>query len=126
MHAINRYVQAQSATASPERNMVLLFEAALRNIRTGAEALERGRAGDAGRLLQKAAEIVAALDGSFDADRAPALAKNLGSVYRFVCQRLLFAILRRDPGMAREAERVFSPIADAFSRAVSLVKAGAR
>ena len=125
MHPISRYVQAQSATATPERIMLLLFEGALRNIRAGAEALEVGRVRESDRSLSKAAEIVAALDGSFDAARFPALAKNLGPVYRFVCQRLLFALLRRDPRMARQAERVFWPVADAFSRAVEMTKAGA-
>ena len=126
MNPISRYAQAQSSTASPERTMVLLFEAALRNMRAGADALETGRAMDAGHPLTKAAQIVAALDASFDAARFPSLAKNLGAVYRFVCERLLLANLRRDPGMAREAERVFRPVVDAFSAAVEMVKAGAR
>ena len=33
-----RYAQAQRETASPERLLVLLFQAALRNMRTGAAA----------------------------------------------------------------------------------------
>jgi flagellar secretion chaperone FliS len=126
MNPVKRYAQAQSSTASPERTMILLFESALRHIRAGADALESGRAVDAGHPLTKAAQIVAALDASFDAARFPSLAKNLGSVYRFVCQRLLLANLKRDPRMAREAERVFRPVADAFSTAVETVKAGAR
>ncbi|HUK65967.1 MAG TPA: flagellar export chaperone FliS [Anaeromyxobacteraceae bacterium] len=126
MNPIKRYSQAQSATASPERIMVLLFEAALRNIRAGAQALESGEVTQASRPLSNAAEIVAALDGCFDPTRFPALARNLGSIYRFVCQRLVLANLHRDAGMAREAERVFFPVADAFSSAVEMAKTGTR
>jgi flagellar protein FliS len=118
MNAARRYSQAQAATASPERTMVLLFEAALRHIRGGAAALEGGRPADAGAALARASEIVAHLDATFDGARSPEFAGDLGRIYRFVCQRLLSASLHRDPVLAREAERALSPIADGFAAAV--------
>jgi flagellar protein FliS len=119
MNAIRRYAQAQNETASPERLMILLFEAALRHMRTAAGALESGRAADANVALSKATDIVVELDATFDRPRFPELADNLGAVYQFVCNRLLSATVKRDPVLVREAERVFLPVADAFSTAVS-------
>jgi len=116
--AARRYAQAQRETASPERLMVLLFEAALRNIRTGAKALEAGRFGEATAPLMRASDIVVELHATLDRPRAPELCDRLASVYRFVCQRLSAAALSRDAKAAREAERVFQPIADAFAEAV--------
>jgi len=124
MNAIRRYAQASNETASPERLMVLLFQAALRHIRAGATALEASRFREANAALARAAEIVAHLDASFDAARAPQLARTIGSVYRFVCQRLLSANLKRDAALAREAERAFAPLADAFAAAVQQTAAG--
>lgn len=119
MNAIRRYAQAQNETASPERLMILLFEAALRHMRTAAGALESGRAADANVALSKATDIVVELDATFDRPRFPELADNLGAVYQFVCSRLLSATVKRDPVLVREAEQVFLPVADAFSTAVS-------
>ncbi len=118
MNQIRRYAQAQNETASPERLMVLLFEAALRHMRTAAGALQSGRAADANVALSKATDIVVELDATFDRPRFPELADNLGLVYQFVCNRLLSATVKRDPVLVREAERVFLPVADAFSTAV--------
>jgi flagellar protein FliS len=118
MNPIRRYAQAQNETASPERLMVLLFEAALRHMRTAASALQSGRAADANAALSKATDIVVELDATFDRLRFPELAESLGLVYRFVCSRLLSATVKRDPALVREAERVFSPVVDAFSAAV--------
>ncbi len=118
MNPIRRYAQAQNETASPERLMILLFEAALRHMRTAAGALQSGRAADANVALSKATDIVVELDATFDRPRFPELADNLGLVYQFVCNRLLSATVKRDPVLVREAERVFLPVADAFSTAV--------
>jgi len=113
-----RYAQAQRETASPERLMVLLFEAALRNIRTGATALEMGRMAESTQPLMKASDIVVELHATLDRSKAPELCDRLAEVYRFVCLRLSAAALSRDARAAREAERAFAPIAEAFAQAV--------
>ncbi len=118
MHLASRYERTRNETASRERLMVLLFEKALRHIRAGAIALEAGRDADAAAPLSKATDIVAHLEATFDRARVPALAENLGAVDRFTCQRLIAAIATRDPRAAREAERAFHPIVEAFTQAV--------
>lgn len=120
MHA-RRYVQAQNETASPERLMVLLFEAASRHIRTAIVALEAGRPEEAATASEKAQQIVAHLDATFDRRRCPQLGGNLSAVYKFTCQRLLAGLIHRDPRLVRDAERAFAPIADAYARAVQLL-----
>ena len=118
MQPIRRYAQSQNETASPERLMVLLFEAALRHMRMAAGALQSGRIADANVALSKATDIVVELDATFDRPRSPELADKLGIVYQFVCGRLLSASASRDPVLVRQAEQVFSPVADAFAAAV--------
>jgi len=117
--AARRYAQATHETASPERLMVLLFQAALRNIRSGAAALEAGRPADATKSLARSADIVVELHATLDASKAPELCDSLGEIYRFVCLRLNAALLGRDPRAAREAERALAPIAEAFETAVA-------
>jgi flagellar protein FliS len=118
-----RYAQAERETASPERLMVLLFQAALRHIRSGTAALEAGNSGEAGRSFGKASDIVVELHATLDRSKAPELCDQLAEVYRFVCQRLGTATLSRDARAAREAERAFAPLAEAFEKAVADVAA---
>jgi flagellar protein FliS len=123
MHA-RRYVQAQNETASPERLMVLLCQTALRHIRTSIVTLEAGRFEEAAIASEKAGQIVAHLDVTFERTKYPELGQNLCAVYKFTGQRLLMGVVRRDPKMFRDAERAFAPIADAFAKAVELLPAG--
>jgi flagellar protein FliS len=123
MNPTRRYAQAQTETASPERLMVLLFEAALRHMRAGAAALEAGRAAEANAPLARALDIVSELDATLDAKRAPELCTRLSAVYGFVNERLLAANARHDALPVREAERAFAPLADAFAQAVRQVQA---
>ena len=123
MNPARRYAQSQNETASPERLMVLLFEAAVRHMRVGASALDAGRLSEANNALCRATDIVTELDATFDRPRYPELAKNLEVVYGFVSQRLVAANAGRNSKLAREAERVFLPVADAFAEAVRMVQA---
>jgi flagellar protein FliS len=119
MLAIRKYAQTQNETASKERLMVLLFEAALRHMRRAAASLEGGRTVEAGPALNKAGDIVAELLATLDHTRAPQLARQLSDVYIFVADRLINAGGSKNPVAVREAERVFAPIAEAFSTAVA-------
>ncbi|MGC3998720.1 MAG: flagellar protein FliS [Anaeromyxobacter sp.] len=105
--------------------MVLLFQAALRNIRTGTAALESHQHLEAGRAFTKASDIVVELHATLDRTKAPELCDQLGEIYRFVTGRLSAAALSRDVKAAREAERVFAPIAEAFESAVASLNASA-
>jgi flagellar secretion chaperone FliS len=126
MLAIRKYAQTQNETASKERLMVLLFEAALRHMRRAAVSLEGGRSGEAGPALNKAGDIVAELLATLDHSRAPQLARQLSDIYIFVADRLIKAGGSKNPVAVREAERVFAPIADAFATAVTQLQGSAK
>ncbi len=106
--------------------MVLLFEAALRHMRRAAASLESGHATEAGPALNKAGDIVAELLGTLDHSRAPELCRQLSDLYIFVAGRLIAAGGTKNPTAVREAERVFAPIADAFSKAVAQLQGQAK
>jgi flagellar secretion chaperone FliS len=117
-----RYGSIQVETASRERLMVLLFEAALKHMRSAGTALAEGRRSEGVKSATRASDIVIELRATLDRAHAPALCDSLGSLYQFVCQRLVLAATSGSAQAAREAERVFAPIADAFTRAVEATK----
>ncbi len=120
MIAAMRYHKTQGETASGPRLMVLLFEAAIKNTRMGIAALAEGRRAQAVQHLTKASDIVAHLDATLDKGRAPEICENLSRVYKFTAGRLTSAACKGDVKAAREAERAFAPVADAFAKAVQL------
>lgn len=124
MSYAHRYAHTQAETASRERLMVLLFEAALKHMRTAAAALERGRPAEARPGIARSGDIVALLQASLDHSRAPELCDRLSEIYRFVCQRLLQANVDTDPRALREAERALAPVAEGFAGAAASLSAG--
>jgi flagellar protein FliS len=123
--AARAYGRTQSETASRERLMVLLFEAALRHIRVAAAHLEKGHVREASTPLGKASDIVTELLGTLDHARAPELCAQLQKIYLFTNARLLAAIADRNPAAAREAERALVPVAEGFAEAVRTIERGA-
>jgi flagellar protein FliS len=119
MSLAQRYRQTQKETASKERLLVMVMEAAERNMREGIAALDGGRGPAAAEPLTRASDIVLALRATFDTEIAPELAATLLPLYDFVASRLTLAAARRDANLAREAQRAFHPIADAFAQAMA-------
>jgi len=113
------YKTVQVNTASPERVMVLLFEAALRHMRQSRAAIERQERGAFHEGIRRAAEIVMELQSSLKPDVAPRLCEDLTRIYAFVVGRLMLAAANPDPRTVGEAERAFAPIADAFIQAAA-------
>ncbi len=125
MNAAHAYARTRNETASKERLMVLLFEKALAHMRAGAVALDEGRPTEAIGVLGKATDIVTELSATLDVNAVPELGAQLKELYLFVSTRLLKAMTARDSSAAREAERVFAPIADAFGQAVAAMMGAA-
>ncbi len=125
MNAARAYAKASNETASRERLMVLLFEAALRHMRHAAAHLDAQRPLDALPLLTKASDIVTELAGTLDPSQAPELAQTLGEVYLFVAERLAVGATARSAGPVHEAERAFAPIVEGFQAAVASLGGGA-
>lgn len=120
------YARTQNETASKERLMVLLFEAALRHMRTAGPALAAKQAREANTALGKASAIVTELLSTLDRTKAPELCDHLAAVYTFVSDRLIKALTDRDPKWVKEAERAFEPVALGFAEAVKQLDAQAK
>ena len=120
------YARTQKETASRERLMVLLFEAALRGIRNAARALESQRTVEATAALGRASDIVAEMAATLDHRHSPGLCQKLNDVYQFVLDRLLRAMTERDPRFALEAARALEPIVLGFAEAVRSLETSPR
>jgi flagellar biosynthetic protein FliS len=105
------------APPTASRLAAVLLETALRHIGAGAAAMEAGRPEAAGASLREAARIIVDLHTALDRERAPELTAALAPIYKWVCTRITDAALLHDAAAAREAERTFRPLAEAFQTA---------
>jgi flagellar protein FliS len=122
MTRANAYKNVQASTASKERLMSLLFEAALRHMRQGRTALERKDRNSFFTAIEKASAIVIELKCTLKPEVAPQLCAQLADIYGFVIGRLVQAAVKNDARFINEAERAFAPVADGFIQAAAQVQ----
>lgn len=120
MSGAHRYVAVQQTTASKERLMVMLFDAAVRHIRAGIQHLEKKQRSAAMRPLAKAGEIVAHLHATLKREAAPRMVDELAELYTFTAARIARGMATGNPADVRQAERAFVPIAEGFAQAVNI------
>jgi len=126
MTPLSAYTRVNVQTASAGQIMVTLLQGALRNMRASSSAFDQGDYKSGSMLAEKAAAIVLGLQGTLKAEVAPDLCARLSDLYVFVACRLGMAGTKLSAEHVREAERVFTPIAEAFVQAVAECGAGAR
>lgn len=123
MNRGHRYAETQVLTASPERLLVLLLRACRRHLASAATALEQDDPDAAKEPLEKSSEIVFELTRTLDPRQSKELAESLTDLYTNVSARLLRAMTTNDATHVREAEALFSPIADAFEDVIEQLAA---
>jgi flagellar biosynthetic protein FliS len=119
MSAFSTYTKVNVQTASAPQIMTSLFQAALRHMRASAGAFDRGDYRGGSLSAEKATNIVLGLQGTLKAEVAPDLCARLSDLYTFVACRLGIAGTKFSAKHVHEAERVFTPIADAFVEAAA-------
>ena len=76
----NPYAQAQVNSASPEQILVLLYDAALRDIKEAMTALKVGDRSRKAKALDHAVKVVTELANSLRPEKAPEIAENLSGI----------------------------------------------
>lgn len=118
MSPLHAYAKVNVQTASSQQIMITLFQTALGNMRASIGAFENGDTIGGSKLAEKAATIVLGLQGTLKPEVAPELCERLSELYSFIACRLGLAGSQFSATPVMEAERVFSPLVDAFTQAV--------
>lgn len=122
--ARNRYAQDGQASMSKPQLLVALYERLVRDLVGAEAAVEERDFETASKNLQHAQDIVVALEDALDHD-AWAAAEQLGSLYRYLYNRLLQANVAKDAVIVRECRNLVEPLVDAWREAAVSVAAGA-
>ena len=85
----NPYASAQVNSASPEQILVLLYDAALRDLKEAMAALQANDRARKAKALDHAVKVVTELANSVRPDKSPEIAENLSSLYDFMIDRMI-------------------------------------
>jgi len=124
MPALSHYKSVQVVTASPHRMLVMLLQAAQTNMQKGRAAIAAHDSAAVSETLQKAADILLALEGVLKEDVATELTGQLKDVYGFAVGRLTLAMVNRETRYVDEAMRALAPIAEGFAQAAQSLAGG--
>jgi flagellar protein FliS len=102
--AANRYRETSIKTASPGKQIVMLYDAAVKQLDRGIDLIQQNSSGkkdpakieQIGKAIIKAQEIISELEVSLDFEQGGEIARNLFSLYAWFSQELLTANISQD------------------------------
>ncbi len=103
----NLYRKSSIDTANPIRVVILLYEAAIKNIEVAAEMIDNFKKYDkVTNHINKTIDIVTELRLSLDFEKGKKIAQNLNALYDFVIERLKDANLKKERSPLDEAKKI--------------------
>jgi flagellar protein FliS len=114
------YKETKVKTASQGQIIVMLYDAALRNMDAAADSLERGekRLDAVNASLTKTRDIVTELICSLDMENGGPFAERMFSLYMWFNQQLLEANLEKDAGKVRAVRAMMADLREAWAQIV--------
>jgi flagellar secretion chaperone FliS len=113
--AMTAYGQA-AETLAPGRQIVLLYDGAIRRIKEARQAIEERRINDRYVAIAKATAILEGLQGCLDLERGGAIARNLDQIYTYLVLRLARIHLENDVTLCDEVTARLSELRDSWAQ----------
>jgi len=116
------YQRTQVDTASPAKLVVMLYDGAIRFLKQGQAAIERGDRERQNHCLVRAQRIIAELESSLDMDAGAQIAQNLMALYQFMHEQLVLANLQDDVEKVQKVREMLESLREAWAQAESMVR----
>jgi flagellar protein FliS len=109
------YYQTQVQTQSPLELVVMLYDGALRFMRTAAEAMARRDLTAKRDAISRALAIVSELQSTLNMTEGGEIAASLDALYTYVNGRLLDANIKGDADGLHESVRLLASLREAWA-----------
>jgi len=113
-----QYRTVSTVTGGPGELLLLLYQAAIKNVGQGRTAIECGRPSVAHSHLMRAQEIVTTLQTTLDFQRGGEIATRLAELYGFVQRRLITANVSKTTEPLDEVLPILRQLLSAWQAAV--------
>lgn len=118
----NQYKQMSIKTASRGQILIMLYEAAIQNLRKASLCVDKGDLAGKGQHIGKTHDIVNELTNTLDFEVGGDIARNLERLYNFSTEQLVKANLERSPEESKKAlssaQQVLQTLLDGWKVAV--------
>lgn len=119
--ARDTYLRIQAETASPGQLIVMLYDALLRSLMRGQDAILRGDIDEAHAALLHAQDVILELMASLNQEAEGEVgrtAREIAPLYEYLYRRTLEASLHKSVGPVQEAIRLVTPLREAWQSAL--------
>ncbi|WP_457568575.1 flagellar export chaperone FliS [Desulfurobacterium sp.] len=118
---VNPYLKMDVETATPLKQLIMLYEKAILCMFVAAEAIENGDVKTKINNILRAHDIVRVLNASLDMERGGEIARNLRSLYDFIEESLLKVNASNDVDLLKKLIDIMSELKGAWEELESKV-----
>ena len=119
MHkAVHAYLATKVTTTSQGDVLLMLYDAAIKNLKLARVKIEEKDYAGKGILISKAIDIISELSSSLNPEKGGSLAENLHNLYFYSSTKLLQANLKMDTGILDEVVKILEGIRSAFAEII--------
>jgi flagellar protein FliS len=119
------YQRTQVDTASPAKLVVMLYDGAIRFLKQGQAAMERGDREAQNHYLLRAQRIIAELASSLNMEAGGEIAANLMALYQFMQEQLVLANFQDDVEKIRKVREMLESLRQAWAQVEVTVRGSA-
>ncbi len=120
----NQYKQTAVKTASKGQILLMLYEAAIRNVKKASECIDRKDIAGKGMAIGKAHDIVNELATSLDFNTGGDIARDLERLYNFITSQLVKANIENSKEALQSVEKLLETLLSGWRVAVEQVAKG--
>lgn len=114
--SISQYMGNQISSASPEKTVLMLYDGAIRFLRSAIKEIEENNnIPEKAILIEKTVKIIDYLQSCLDKEKGGEIAENLNKMYDYMSIKLTEANLRNDTAKMREVVDLINTIRDGWN-----------
>lgn len=123
-YGANQYRQTSITTASRGQVLLMLYEAAIRNVKKATFAIEKRDIPTKGVAIGKAHDIINELLNTLNFDAGGKIARDLERLYNFIAEQLVKANIENNAEPLKNALKILENLLEGWRGAVEQVTKG--
>lgn len=118
--AYNQYRKSVVETVAPEKLLLMLYDAAIKNINNAKRAIEEKDIGRAHEQIMKTEEVIVELMATLNMEYE--ISERLFALYEYFYHRLTLANAKKDIKILEEVEGFLMELRETWQEAISVLK----
>ncbi|WP_027108790.1 flagellar export chaperone FliS [Lacticigenium naphthae] len=109
------YKENQVTTASPKQLVILLYQAAVKNMRLAELAIDSKENDKVNKHLIKAQDIIQELASTLNFEQGGEVAQNLADLYAYLLPQLIQANIKKDKEKIEQCRKIMNELLEAWN-----------